>query len=186
MLEVQCTLIRCANSINEDTNTFMLHWSSKPVLGRGGNQWRANALPPLAGPQETWIKRAGGLLTVGPESRGRKGLITILYPLPLITSVFSSHLTQSFSREGHTPAPTCWVWLCDSSCYSLQKDRCMCSSTCQWYKYKNNRLYFCWLQHFARWVILAGTLALHLYCLLSLRQAEADCLGVSARQSSSL
>lgn len=25
MLEVQCTLIRCANSINEDTNTFMLH-----------------------------------------------------------------------------------------------------------------------------------------------------------------
>lgn len=31
-------------------------------------------------------ERAGGLLTVGPCSRGR-GLIIILYPLPLITSV---------------------------------------------------------------------------------------------------
>lgn len=34
---------------------------------------------------------------------GGKGLITILYSVPLITSVFSSHLTQCFSREGHPP-----------------------------------------------------------------------------------
>lgn len=96
-------------------------------------------------------------------------------------SVFLSPDSEFLQGRSHTRSnlPRCLchrrVWLCDSSRYTLQTDRFMCSRSCQHLSYNDiNIKIICWLQHFARWVILACTLSSHLYCLLSLRQAEAD------------
>lgn len=67
-----------------------------------GKSMTAERPPSTRWPAGDLNKKSWRASACRPSSEG-KGLITILYAVPLITSVFSSHLTQSFSREGHTP-----------------------------------------------------------------------------------
>lgn len=62
------------------------------IKGGWGDQWRPDSLPPLG-----W--GAGDL----NEECGGGVLISILYSVPIITSVFSTHLSWRFPLEGHPP-----------------------------------------------------------------------------------